>query len=52
MPAAGKAEEASRGRGEGQRPDEIWGTDLMYVKVNGVNYYLAFIDEYSRYIVH
>lgn len=36
-----------------QRPDEIWGTDLMYVKVNGVNYYyLAFIDEYSRYIVH
>jgi putative transposase len=36
-----------------KRPDEIWGTDLMYVKVNGVNYYyLAFIDEYSRYIVH
>jgi hypothetical protein len=25
----------------------------MYVKVNGVNYYYrAFIDEYSRYIVH
>jgi putative transposase len=36
-----------------QRPDERWGTDLMYVKVNGVTYfYLAFLDEYSRYIVH
>jgi putative transposase len=35
------------------RPDERWGTDLMYVMVSGVNYfYLAFIDEYSRYIVH
>ena len=35
------------------RPDERWGTDLMYVTVSGVNYfYLAFIDEYSRYIVH
>ena len=36
-----------------QRPDERWGTDLMYVKINGVTYfYLAFLDEYSRYIVH
>lgn len=35
------------------RPDERWGADLMYVTVSGVNYfYLAFIDEYSRYIVH
>jgi putative transposase len=35
------------------RPDERWGTDLMYVTVSGVDYfYLAFIDEYSRYIVH
>ena len=35
------------------RPDERWGTDLMYVTMEGVNYYyLAFIDEYSRYIVH
>jgi putative transposase len=35
------------------RPDERWGTDLMYVTIDGVNYYyLAFIDEYSRYIVH
>ena len=36
-----------------QRPDERWGTDLMYLKVGGVTYYLiAFLDEYSRYIVH
>jgi putative transposase len=35
------------------RPDQRWGTDLMYVKVNDVTYfYLGFIDEYSRYIVH
>lgn len=35
------------------RPDERWGTDLMYVTVSGVHYYyLAFIDEYSRYICH
>jgi transposase InsO family protein len=35
------------------RPDQRWGTDLMYVKVGGVDYfYLGFIDEYSRYIVH
>jgi transposase InsO family protein len=35
------------------RPDQRWGTDLMYVKINEVNYYyLAFIDEYSRYIVY
>lgn len=35
------------------RPDERWGTDLMYLTVGGVNYYfLAFLDEYSRYIVH
>lgn len=33
--------------------DQRWGTDLMYLKVGGVNYfYLAFVDEYSRYIVH
>jgi putative transposase len=35
------------------RADQRWGTDLMYVKVNGETYfYLGFIDEYSRYIVH
>ena len=35
------------------RPDEIWATDLMYLKVDVVQYYLiTFIDEYSRYLVH
>lgn len=35
------------------RPDEIWATDLMYLKVGDVQYYLVtFIDEYSRYLVH
>ena len=35
------------------RPDQIWATDLMYLKVGGVQYYLVtFIDEYSRYLVH
>ena len=34
-------------------PDEIWATDLMYLTVAGVQYYLiTVIDEYSRYIVH
>ena len=33
--------------------DEIWATDLMYLTVGGVQYYLInFIDEYSRYLVH
>jgi len=40
-------------REQASRPDEIWGTDLMYVKVGERTYYfVAFIDEYSRYIVH
>ncbi len=35
------------------RPDEIWGTDIMYLKVGQEQYFfVAFIDEYSRYIVH
>lgn len=35
------------------RPDQRWGTDLMYLKVGDASYYyLGFIDEYSRYIVH
>jgi transposase InsO family protein len=34
------------------RSNEIWGTDLMYLKVGGQTYYLiTFIDEYSRYLV-
>jgi len=35
------------------RPDERWATDLMYVQVCGVTYYwIGFLDEYSRYVVH
>jgi transposase InsO family protein len=35
------------------RPDERWSTDLMHVQVAGrVYYFVAFLDEYSRYIVH
>lgn len=35
------------------RPDEIWGTDLMYLTINDTQYYLInFIDEYSRFLVH
>jgi putative transposase len=35
------------------RPDEIWATDLMYLKIARAQYYLVtFIDEYSRYLVH
>lgn len=35
------------------RPDEIWATDLMYLKIGGDQFYLVnFIDEYSRYLVH
>ena len=33
--------------------DEIWATDLMYLKIDDVQYYLVtFIDEYSRYLVY
>jgi len=57
------AELVCRGRGrrkryreemeKASRPDQRWGTDLMYLKVHDANYfYLGFIDEYSRYIVH
>ena len=35
------------------RPDEIWATDLMYLKISEQQYYLVnFIDEYSRYLVY
>jgi putative transposase len=34
-------------------PDQRWSTDLMHVQVAGrVYYFVAFLDEYSRYIVH
>jgi len=35
------------------RRDEVWATDLKYVRAGARNYYLvSFLDEYSRYIVH
>lgn len=35
------------------RADEIWVTDLMYLRVGSVQCYLVtFIDEYSCYVVH
>jgi putative transposase len=47
---------AKRRRGEeekAQRPNERWATDLMYLQVSGRRYfYIGFIDEYSRYLVH
>jgi transposase InsO family protein len=34
-------------------PDQRWQTDIRYVKVSARNYYLlAFLDVYSRYLVH
>jgi transposase InsO family protein len=45
-----------KGAGRGDpptRPDQRWQTDLRYVKLGERNYYLlAFLDVYSRYIVH
>jgi putative transposase len=35
------------------RPDQRWVTDLMQVQVGaGTYYFVSFMDEYSRYIVH
>jgi putative transposase len=35
------------------RPDQRWSTDLMHVQVGArVYYFVAFLDDYSRYIVH
>jgi len=35
------------------RPDELWQTDIRYVKVGCRNYYLlSFLDVYSRYVVY
>lgn len=36
-----------------KRPDERWATDILHLKVGAGEYYLvAFMDEWSRYIVH
>lgn len=38
---------------QAQRPNERWGTDLLYLRVGAGQYYLVtFLDEYSRYLVH
>lgn len=35
-----------------QRADERWGSDLMHLRIGaGTYYFVAFIDEYSRYMV-
>jgi transposase InsO family protein len=35
------------------QPDQRWSTDLMHLQVGGRVYsFIAFLDEYSRYIVH
>jgi transposase InsO family protein len=35
------------------RPNQRWVTDLMQLQVgDGVYYFVSFMDEYSRYIVH
>lgn len=34
-------------------PDQLWSTDVMYLRIGEQQYYLAtFLDEYSRYLVH
>ncbi len=36
-----------------QRPNQRWATDLMHIQLDERTYYfVAFLDEYSRYIVH
>jgi len=38
---------------QAKRPDERWASDLLHLKVGRSQFYLvAFMDEYSRYIVH
>ena len=35
------------------RPDQRWSTDLMHIEVGSrVYFFIAFLDEFSRYIVH
>lgn len=51
-----KPREKRKGSGQPEpptKPDQLWQTDIRYTKVKERNYYLlAFIDAYSRYVVH
>ena len=49
-----KARVKGEGRdGQTTRPDQLWQTDIKYIRVGLRNYYLlSFMDIYSRYIVH
>jgi len=52
----GSPEDKAKGSGKPAlptKPDQLWRTDIPYTKVKERNYYLlAFIDAYSRYVVH
>jgi transposase InsO family protein len=48
-----RAKRYRRAEEKAVRPDQRWGTDLMYLHVLGRHYYyVGFLDEYSRYVVH
>jgi len=48
-----RAERKTASKEKASRPDQRWSTDLMHVQVGGRVYYLvAFLDDYSRSIVH
>lgn len=36
-----------------EKPNQVWGTDITYVKANGIWFYLvAILDWYSRYVIN
>lgn len=48
-----RAKRAKAQEEKASRPDQRWSTDLMHVRVGArIYYFVAFLDEYSRYIVH
>ena len=53
MPVETEEEKKTGRLGKVTRPNERWGTDLMYLSIGSRTYYLVtFMDEYSRYLVH